>query len=110
MPLTYVQMAVQASDESFIQRVQYALLQDVNNGTTRMTALPALASDVTLAGQSDRLARRIAADPHTWAVTFARLLGVQLIAKASLIDPAVTTDADLFAAIGAVWVRFLPSP
>jgi hypothetical protein len=43
-------------------------------------------------------------------VTFARLLGVQLIAKASLIDPAVTTDADLFAAIGAVWVRFLPSP
>jgi hypothetical protein len=107
MPLTYSAIAVQVADESFIQRVEFALLQDVNNGTTRMMALPATATDVTLAGQSDRLARKIVLDPHAWATTFARLLGVQLIAKSNLLDPAVTTDGDLFSAIGAIWTRFL---
>lgn len=107
MALTYQQMSVQASDESFIQRVEFALLQDANNGTTRMMALPAAATDVTLAGYSDRLARKIVADPHGWAITYARLLGVQLIAKTSLLDPAVTTDGDIFSAINAIWTRFL---
>jgi hypothetical protein len=100
-------MSVQTADEGFIQRVEYALLQDANNGTTRMMALPAAATDVTLAGQSDRLARKIVLDPHGWAVNYARLLGVQLIAKATLLDPSVTTDADIFSAINAIWTRFL---
>jgi hypothetical protein len=106
MALTYQQLSLQAADESFIQRVQEALLQDVNNAATRMQAIPAAASDVTASGYSDRLARAIVADPHGWAIKFARLVAMQLIAKATLLDPAVTTDSDVFSAEGAVYARF----
>ncbi len=104
MPLTYSQMAVQAADESFVQRVQYALLQDVN--ANRLQAVPVAATDVTATGYADRLGRSVVADPHGWAVKFARLVAENLISKASLIDPAVTTDPDIFSACSAVYPKF----
>lgn len=104
MPLSYQQMAQQQADESFIQRVQEALIQDVN--ANRLQALPVAATDVTATGYADRLGRKVVADPHGWAVTFARLVALNLIAKATLLDPAVTTDADIFSAVSAVYPKF----
>lgn len=104
MPLTYSQLAQQAADESFIQRVQEALIQDVN--ANRLQALPVALSDVTAAGYADRLGRRVVADPHGWAMIFARLVALNLIAKATLLDPAVTTDGDIFSAVSAVYPKF----
>jgi hypothetical protein len=107
MALTYSQMSVQAADESFIQRVQEALIQDCN--ANRVQATTPASSDVTMPGQRDKLGRRILLDPHAWAVTFARVVAINLIAKATLLDPAVTTDGDIFSAVSAVYDRFLPS-
>jgi hypothetical protein len=104
MPLSYAQMAQQSQDESFIQRVEYALLQEVN--ASRLQALPVAATDVTATGYADRLGRKVVADPHGWAILFARLVAEQLIAKATLLDPAVTTDGDVFSAISAVYPKF----
>jgi hypothetical protein len=107
MALTYSQLAVQAADESFIQRVQEALIQDCN--ANRVAATTPANGDVTMSGQRDKLGRRILLDPHSWAITFARVIAINLIAKATLLDPAVTTDADIFSAESAVYDRFLPS-
>jgi hypothetical protein len=109
MALKYTDIATQAATESFILRVQSALLQDVNNGTTRMLGSPPLVTDVTLPALVDRLARQIVADPHAWAIRFARLIAVQLIGKATLLDEAITTDGDIAAAEAAVFNRFLAS-
>ena len=48
-------------------------------------------------------------DPWTWATLFARVVAINLIAKTTLLDPAVTTDADIFSAESAVYDRLLPS-
>lgn len=104
MALTYSQLAQQSADESFIQRVEFALLQDVN--ANRLQALPVASTDVTATGYADRLGRAVIADPHGWAIKFARLVAEQLIAKTTLLDPAVTTDADIFSAEGAVFPKF----
>jgi hypothetical protein len=97
-------MAVQSTDESFIVRVQEALIQDVN--ANRLQALPVANTDVTATGYADRLGRKIVADPHSWAIAFSRLVALNLIAKSSLIDPAVTTDGDIFSAVSAVYPKF----
>jgi len=104
MALSYAALAQQSADESFIQRVEYALLQDVN--ANRLQTLPVAATDVTATGYADRLGRKIVADPHGWAVLFARLVAENLIAKANLLDPAVTTDGDIFSAVSAVYPKF----
>lgn len=107
MALTYSQLAAQASDSAFIQRVEFALVQDCN--ANRVQATTPAAGDVTMTGQRDRLGRRVLVDPLTWATLFARVAAVNLIAKATLLDPAVTTDGDVFSAVTAVYDRFLPS-
>ena len=107
MPLTYSQMAFQAMNEAFIQRVEFAMLQDVN--ANRLAATPPAATDVTIAAQRDRLGRAIIARPRDYAATFARLVAEQLIAKADLINEAVTTYADMFSAVSAVFDKCLPS-
>jgi hypothetical protein len=105
MPLTYLQMAAQSQDSNFLRRVKMALLQDVN--ANRIQATPP-ANDGSLTYLIDRLGRSILADPVTWATYFATLVAEQLIAKTTLLDEAVTTDADLFSAISAVYQKFLP--
>jgi len=104
MALSYSQLAQQAADESFIQRVQEALIQDVN--ANRLQALPVALADVTASGYADRLGRKVVADPHGWATTVARLVALNLIAKSDLLNPAVTTDADIFSAVSAVYPKF----
>jgi hypothetical protein len=104
MPLSYTVMAQQSMDEAFIQRVEYAMLQDVN--ANRLQTLPVAATDVTATGYADRLGRAIVASPRSWAEKFARLVAENLIAKSTLLDPAVTTDADLFSACSAVYPKF----
>ena len=106
MALTYSELAFQSKDEAFIQRVEFALLQDVN--ANRLQAeTPALTS-VTMEDQRDRLGRSILADPHGWAVRFARVVAVQLIGKKTMADEKETTDGDIFAACSAVFDKFLP--
>lgn len=107
MALSDSQMYFQSRDTSFINRVMFALLQDVN--ANRLQATPPAATDVTIAAQRDRLGRRAIADPLTYATIFARLAAVQLIAKTTLIDEAVTTDGDIFSAVSAVFDKVLPS-
>lgn len=107
MALSYAQMALQSADPNFIQRVEFALLQDVN--ANRILATTPAATDVTTAAQQDRLGRMILRDPYGWATLFARAIAVQLIAKNTLLDPAVTTDADLFSAESALYPKFVPS-
>lgn len=104
MALTYSELAQQSADESFIQRVEFALLQDVN--ATRLQPLPVATTDVTATGYADRLGRAIIADPHGWAIKFARLVAEQLIGKTTLLDPSVTTDGDIFSAEVAVFAKF----
>lgn len=107
MALSYSQMAFQAKDESFIDRVQFALLQDVN--TNRLQATPPTATDVTIAAQRDRLGRVIVANTRVWATICARLVAEQLIAKSTLLSETVTTDGDIFSAVSAVYDKMLPS-
>lgn len=107
MALSYSEMALQAHDTSFIQRVEFALLQDVN--ANKIQATTPANTDVTMAAQRDRLGRLIVRDPFSWATLFARLVALQLISKTTLLDPAVTTDGDIFSAEGAVYDRFLAS-
>jgi hypothetical protein len=99
-------MSTQSQDEAFIARVQFALLQEAAN--TKMEATPPTTISTT-ADQEDKLARAILANPGFWAKQFAPMVAVQLIAKSSLLDEAVTSDADLFSAVSAVFDKFLPS-
>lgn len=107
MALTYTEMANQSHDANFVQRVQMALLQDVN--ANKIQATTPANTDVTMTAQRDRLGRLIVRDPFGWATLFARLVALQLISKTTLLDPAVTTDGDIFSAEGAVYDRFLAS-
>lgn len=107
MALSYSALFFQSKDESFVSRVQFALLQDVN--ANRLEATPPAAADVTIEAQRDRLGRAVIANPKGYALIFARLVAAQLIAKATLLDEAVTTDGDIFSAVDAVYDKVLPS-
>lgn len=107
MALTYTEMASQYRDESFLQRVEMALLQDVN--ANRLQATPPVPTAVAIADQRDRLGRAAIANPHAYALKFASLVAEQLISKATLLDPAVTTDGDIFSAVSAVYDKCLPT-
>lgn len=107
MPLTYVQLSTQSSDSGFTQRVEFAMLQDVN--ANRIQATTPATTDVTIVAQRDRLGRLIVRDPKTWASLFARLVALNLIAETNLLDPVSCTDAEIFSACSAVYDRFLPS-
>lgn len=106
-PAPYSQMARESADESFIQRVEFALIQDCN--ANKVLATTPIATDVSLPAQRDRLGRKILADPHAWAIIFARVIAVNLISKNTLLDPAVCTDGDIFSAESSVYDRLLPS-
>jgi hypothetical protein len=105
--LTYTVLDTQSGDPTFRARVKFALLQDVI--ANRLLALPADPSDVTQTAQEDRMARAIIAEPVIWAARFSTLVAVQLISKSTLLDAAVTTDADIFSAVSAVFDKSLPS-
>jgi hypothetical protein len=105
MPLTYSQMGAQSLDSNFQRRVKMALLQEVN--ANRIQATPPNA-DGSLLYLDDKLGRSVLADPVSWAAQFATLVAEQLIGKSSLLDEAVTLDADIFSAISAVYRKFLP--
>ena len=107
MALTYTQMKSQSEDPNFRRRLEIALTQVAAN--TKMQALPAASTDTTQAAQEDRLARAWVEDPAHWAAEIAEDVAVQLIAKSTLLDEAVTTDADLFSAVSAIFDKFLPS-
>lgn len=107
MALSYKALAEQSATESFILRVQSAIIQDCV--ANRVLATTPVATDVTLPAQRDRLGRQILRDPHSWAIIFARLVAVNLIGNANLLDEAVTSDAQIFSAEGAVFDRLLAS-
>lgn len=106
MALTYTQMATQSADSSFVNRVEFALLQEACNN--KMEAVPP-ASLSTTADHEDKLARSIVASPTFWAKQFAPVVAQQLIAKSDLLNETVTTDADIFSAVAAVYDKFLPA-
>lgn len=103
--LAYTTLDSDSQDEEFVRRVKIALLV-VAAG--KFEAQPP-GSIATLADQEDKLARSIAAAPDAYARLFAPLVAVQLIGKADLRDPAVTTDGDLFSAVSFLYDRGLPS-
>jgi len=108
MALTYTQMKTQSEDPGFRRRLEIALTQCAAN--TKMQALPAGSTDATQTGEEDRLAREIVLDPTFWAAKFSEDVAVQLISKSTLLDEAVTTDADIFSAVSAVFDKFLTTP
>jgi hypothetical protein len=87
---------------------EIALTQVAAN--TKMEALPAGSTDATQAGEEDRLARQIVLNPTFWAAKFSEDVAVQLIGKTTLLDEVVTTDADIFSAVSAVFDKFIASP
>ena len=108
MALSYSEMKEQSADQAFQNRIQIALTQVAAN--TKMEAQPAAGTDSTLAGEEDVLARKILLDPAHWAAEFAEDVAVQLISKTTLLDESVTTDADIFSAVSAVFDKFLSAP
>lgn len=104
--LAYSVVQLEWQNPNFVSRVQVALLQTAIN--VKMEAQPP-SSLTTTADHEDKLARAIVSNPTFWATQFAYLVAIQLIGNSSLLDETVTTDGAIFAAVGAVFDRFLPA-
>jgi hypothetical protein len=60
-------------------------------------------------GPSDALGRAVVLDPDLWTTRFMPVVASQLIGEPNLTSAEVT-DAELFSAVNAAWVKFLPQP
>lgn len=109
MALTYSQLATQSKDAGFLARLQSALVQVIKQPNGPLLHEPPAPGSISFAAQQDRLARLVLADEVFWALQYSELVANQLIGKSTLLDPAVTTDADLFSATNAVFADKLPS-
>lgn len=101
--MTLTEIAAQSKDETFITKLEMALLQVVED--RYLQAVPPALSDPSIEGQRDRLARQVLAEPHGWAVRFARLAAVKLAAGVKLVE---VTDEAIVATVAGLYDRFLP--
>lgn len=101
--LPYATLITEWQDAGFVGRVQVAMLL-----TARTKLFSGQALDQTKqAIAEDALGRKWIASPASFSGLVAFSVACQLIGKASLTDTTVTADADVFAAVNAVYDSFL---
>lgn len=108
MALSYSQFISASSDSAWIERVKAGILQYCSNEPNVIAATPPSASDVTIAAQRDRQARRVVNNPDFWKTVYAPVVAMGFLAGNDLL-PATVTDAAIYARIGAIFNQLLPS-
>ena len=99
---SYTQLSQQTGASQWFERVRICIVHTATN--VKIKTAPTVAQ-----GPADALGRAVVLDPDLWTKRFAPVVGVLLIGEADLTTTSVT-DAELFSAVDAAWLKFFAQP